>query len=221
MSSINEQMVREYFEMLGYFVLQPCKYVVPGRSKTPEEEVDLLAYRPGSDECRMPNRLVWSTREFRFVNKALIRVCGWHTERFSVARLLQSPEILRFAKEESVRAASRLLGPGPAAKILCLPQLPASETLKGKTLETLRAHGVDGVLPFPVMVREMALRVNVQRNYEKSDVLQILRILKAYGFLTPDLQLPLFGRRARRPSTTAGGLTDAAANPRPDEPPET
>ncbi len=35
MSDVNEWVVREYFEALGYFVSQPCKYTVGGAaSKT-------------------------------------------------------------------------------------------------------------------------------------------------------------------------------------------
>lgn len=198
MSSINERMVREFFELLGFFVYQPCKYAIPGRPKTPEEEVDLLVFRPGCAEFRLPNRLVWNARDFRSVSRAVVSVRGWHSERFSLSRLLNMPEILRFAEAESLRAAAHWLGEGPVAKVLCLPQLPASEALKEKTLALLQERGVDGVLTFPVLVRELAIRVKVNRNYEKSDVLQMLRILKAYGFLTTDKQLPLFGGRFRR-----------------------
>ena len=41
MASVNEWIVREYFESIGFLVRQPRKYQVPSRSsKQLEEEVD-------------------------------------------------------------------------------------------------------------------------------------------------------------------------------------
>ena len=47
------------------------------------------------------------------------------------------------------------------------------------------------------MLQELVAKVDVNRNYDKSDMLQMLRILKVYG-LVRDPQLELFSRRARR-----------------------
>ena len=40
MSGLNETIVREYFETLGFAVTQPCKYVTPGKRKKAVEELD-------------------------------------------------------------------------------------------------------------------------------------------------------------------------------------
>lgn len=47
MASVNEQIVREYFETLGFFVIQPNKHQVVARHKHDAEEIDLLITRPG------------------------------------------------------------------------------------------------------------------------------------------------------------------------------
>jgi hypothetical protein len=47
MASVNEQIVREYFETLGFFVIQPNKHQVAARHKLDAEEIDLLITRPG------------------------------------------------------------------------------------------------------------------------------------------------------------------------------
>lgn len=197
MPAVNECIVRDYFEHLGYFVSQPRKYTVPGRPKTADEEIDLIVCNPLVTEHRIPERVVWTSEELRTVGCAVIGIRGWHTDRFSATTFEQSPDILRFAEEESLRTAQARIGPCPVAKVLCMPHLPASEELREKTLLMLREKGIDGILQFPTMLAELMGWVDVNRNYEKSDVLQVIRILKAYGLLA-DPQMELFGRRRGR-----------------------
>jgi hypothetical protein len=123
-------------------------------------------------------------------------VRGWHTERFSPAMFETSPEIFRFADDETARTVASTLGDGPVVRILCLPGLAASDELKAKSREILRARKIDGVISFPVMLMELIERIEVTNNYEKSDLLQVLRILKNYDLLKGP-QLELFKRRGR------------------------
>ena len=197
MPAINESIVREYFETLGYLVSQPCKYGVPGRHKKAEEELDLLVQHPLVTEHRVPERIVWTTVDLGTVARAIVGVWGWHSERIYLGRFQQMPEMLRFAEPAVRRLAEARLGGGPVAAILCLPELPVSGELKEKTLHGLKERGVDGVLSFRTMLQELIVHVDANRNYEKSDVLQLLRILKTYR-LVKDSQMELFGTRKRR-----------------------
>ena len=196
MSGVNETIAREYFEQLGFLVQQPRKYMVAARPKRADEEVDLLILNPQVGEQRLPDHLIWSSADLSGVARGIVRVLGWHTDRFSPAVLETSPEIYRFAAEESVRRESGQLGPGPVAKILCLPGLSHSDELKQRTLVLLKEKGIDGLLSFPVMLRELVGRVEVSKSYEKSDLLQILRILKSYDLLKGP-QMELFRGRKR------------------------
>ena len=200
MAAVNEWVVREYFEALGYLVSQPRKYVVPGRQKKAEEEVDLVVFNPRVKAHKVPEGMIWSSADLENVARAVIGVRGWHTERFYVSTFEQTPEILRFAEEKSVHFAEKYLGSGPMAKVLCLPKLPASGDLKTKTIKVLREKGIDGVISFGTMLAELIRRTQVNRNYEKSDLLQVIRILKTYDLLK-DPQMEFFGRkRSRRKS---------------------
>ena len=78
-----------------------------------------------------------------------------------------------------------------------MPRLPASEGLRKKAIATLAKRGIDGVLTFPTMLAELVSRVDVNKNYEKSDLLQAIRLLKNYDFLK-DPQLELFGKKQRK-----------------------
>ena len=54
MASVNEQIVRDYFEILGFFVIQPSKYQVAARRKTATEEIDMLICRPEGGNSDLP-----------------------------------------------------------------------------------------------------------------------------------------------------------------------
>lgn len=198
MASVNEWIAREYFEMLGYMVTQPCKYSVTGRPKRVEEEIDLIILNPLITEHSVPQSLLWMTSDLKKIARAVVGVYGWHTDRFYPAMLANLPEIVRFAGAESLRIASRKLGNNDIAKILCLPQLPVAQKLKDETLRILKDKGIDGILEFRTMLAEIINGVDKNRNYEKSDVLQIIRILKNYDLLR-ERQLEFFtGRRTVR-----------------------
>ena len=56
---------------------------------------------------------------------------------------------------------------------------------------------IDGVVSFETILRELSASVETNRNYEKSDILQVIRLLKCYDLIKDD-QLDLFGGRRRK-----------------------
>ena len=200
MAAVSESIVREYVEGLGFLVQQPHKYRVMARAKHPMEEVDFLAINPLAGEAPlMPGAetMVVAGAQLKCLPKVMISLRGWHTDRITPATLETAPEIYRFTDEGSVRDATRRMGAGPLFKVLCLPGLPTTPALAAQTLARLREKGVDYVVLFPTMLRELAQQVEVNKNYEKSELLQTLRILKSYGLLKED-QLELFRRKPAR-----------------------
>ena len=61
----------------------------------------------------------------------------------------------------------------------------------------LREGGIDGVLLFRPMLLDLIRCVDAQKNYERSDLLQLIRILKAHNLLRDD-QLDLFRMRKKK-----------------------
>lgn len=200
MPGVNEAIAREFFEMHGFLVQQPHKYLVTARAKRPEEEIDLLLVSPHSDPAIEPpsGGKLLSGLDLRGVQRAVVSVRGWHTERVRASKLDVSPELVRFAQEPALKRARAWLGEGPLTRILCIPELPAASSARRMTLEALAEKGIDGVLLFPTMLRELIRAIDRNKNFEKSDLLQMLRILKIYGLLR-DEQLELFRPRVRRP----------------------
>ena len=194
MSAVSETIVREFFEALGYQVCQPCKHLVGGRAKRPDEEADLLIRHPAIAELRIPEHVLWTADDLQTISQAVVCIYGWHAERIYPAMLENLPEIVRFAAPEALRAARMKLGSDQAATILCLPNLPASADLKDRLLSRLREKGVNGVLCFRAILQTLIKQVDAAKNYDKSDVLQMIRIMKIYDLLQSS-QLELFARR--------------------------
>ena len=67
----------------------------------------------------------------------------------------------------------------------------------------MRSKGVDGVISFQSILEELVAGVSTNRNYVKSDLLQILRLLKNYGLLK-DTQME-FGFPRRGGKRVKGG----------------
>ena len=212
MASVNEIIVREYFEALGFLVNQPRKYQVMARAKQAEEEVDLIVVNPRGGAEALPPLEVWGGAEVQQVARAVVGIRGWHSERFSPAKLAVEKDLFRLADSLVLKKAERRLGgAGPVAKILCLPELPASGAMRRKSLEMLQAGGIDGVLLFRPMLQELIRGVDAQKNYERSDLLQTLRILKAHD-LFRDAQMDLFRTRRKREDGNRHGAKDAKAD---------
>lgn len=198
MASVNEWIVREYFETLGFFVIQPNKHQVVARHKHDAEEIDLLITRPGqAGVFSVPKEVVWSSDHLADVQRAIVSIRGWHTDRFSPATLKKNPEIFRFTELPVTKEARKILGPGSVVKIMCVSDLTASADLHEETLAMMRENGVDGVLSFRTMLQELMDHLDTSKNYEKSDLLQILRILKTYDLLKED-QLDLFSSGVKK-----------------------
>ncbi|MDA0576600.1 MAG: hypothetical protein O3B24_00710 [Verrucomicrobia bacterium] len=205
MSAVNELLVREYFEMCGYLIAQPRKYSVPGRAKTADEEVDLVVFNPTIETQRLPENFVWNTGDLKTVARAVVGVRGWHTDRFYASTFEKTPEVFRFVQPDSVKFAAKILGASDMAKVICIPNLPASGELKARSIHALKERGVDGVISFRTILAELVAGVDINRNYEKSDLLQVIRLLKNYELVRDD-QLDLFTRaRRRRRKSNAGG----------------
>jgi hypothetical protein len=205
MAGFDENIVREYFELHGFLVRQVRKYQVQARRKIAEEEIDLLVFNPGWVKGqRAPNFLLFAT-ELPYIHRAVVAVKGWHTTlRFTPNMLKSSSEIFKFLEQNVLRTVETLFpdadeefretgeGSGPdLMKILVLPGLPTAEPHRSESIQLLRDRGVDGIISFRSMLIDIMNKVEVNRNYQKSEVLQILRILKNYD-LVKDPQLSLF-----------------------------
>lgn len=205
MAGFDEQIVREYFELHGFLVRQVRKYSVQSRQKVAEEEIDLLVYNPAATAGERPPNFLLFASELQRVQRAVVAVKPWHTTLRFTPRLLQSSaEIFKFLERNVLKAVEGMFSEGaagwdetvlpgqpPILKILVLPGLPTKEPHRSESIQLLRERGVDAIISFRTMLLDLIGKLETNRNYSKSDLLQILRILKNYD-LIKDPQMDMF-----------------------------
>lgn len=197
MSSVSETIVREYFELHAFLVGQHRKYIAQSRRE--EDDIDFFVLNPHPQKRAAEMPFVLASPDLPFLERAVVVVKGWHTETFSPAVLAHAPEIFRFVEPKVFQRAARVFGAdGAPVKILVVPALPQGAEARQKSIGVLRSKGIDAVIPFGTMLADLVEHIEVNRNYQKSDLLQIIRILKNYDFFKePQLELFKAGRRKR------------------------
>ena len=200
MAGVSESIVREFFELHGFLIRQERKYISPNRTEA--RAYDFLVLNPAPQPGAIVLPFILEAADMLRLTRAVVVVKGWHTETFSPARLTNAPEIFRFLEPSAFKRASRAFGDGPLTKILVVPALPHSAEARRKSIGFLQGKGVDAVIPFRTMLDCLIQHTETNRNYQKSDLLQIIRILKNYEFFR-EPQLELF--KSRRPPPSRSG----------------
>jgi hypothetical protein len=199
MAAVSEAIVREYFELHGFFVRQQRKYVAPARRE--EEEVDFLLINPHPAPGDAPLPFALTSADLPRVARAVVVVKGWHTETFSPAVLAKVSEIFRFVEPAVFQQAAKAFGQeGSLTKILVVPALPHGAEAREQSIALLRSKGIDAIIVFRTLLADLIRETETNRNYQKSDLLQIIRVLKTYDFFK-EPQLELF--KSKRPRKKA------------------
>lgn len=203
MAAVSETIVREYFELHEFLVRQHRKYAGQNRREE-EDDIDFFVLNPKPAPLVGTRPFVLSSEDLPFLDRAIVVVKGWHTETFSTARLTHSPEIFRFVEPRVFQQAARAFGKdGAPLKILVLPALPQEAQAREDSIALLRSKGVDAVIPFRTILTDLIANVEVNLNYNKSDLLQVLRILKIHElFKEPQLELFKPKRARRKPAVS-------------------
>ena len=196
MAAVSETFVREYFELHGFLVRQRRKYVAPTRRE--DEEIDFFVMNPQPQSRETPLPFVLASEDLPGVSRAIVVVKGWHTETFSPAVLANAPEIFRFVEPGVFKRASEAFGDDQAlTKILIVPALPQADEARAESIALLRAKGIDAIIPFRTLLSDLIDKTETNRNYQKSDLLQVIRVLKNYDFFK-EPQLELFKTKRRK-----------------------
>lgn len=200
MSRVEEAIVSEYFEQNG-FMVRPLRKSRAQTKKGNDEGLDLyvrnMVFREGSRE---PNFLLFSS-ELRYLESAIVCVKGWFGDKAALANMTGGAEILKhleahifkkvekwFAYDSGVTFGTKQ----PPKKLLVAPVFPTQEPHRSQCMELLQEKGVDGIVSFKSMALDLVDRVDTKQVYEKSDLLQTLRVLKAFD-LVKDSQMDLLG----------------------------
>jgi len=197
MSAVSETIVREYFELHEFLVRQHRKYIGQTR-RGDDDDIDFFVLNPHPQARQGTPPFVLGSADLPFIERAIVVVKGWHTGTFSTARLESSPAIFHFVEPKVFHQAARAFGKeGTTLKILVVPALPQAVPARDESIALLRSKGIDAVIPFRTMLADLVSETEINRNYQKSDLLQIIRILKNYDFFK-EPQMELFKSRRKK-----------------------
>lgn len=204
MAGFDENIVREYFELNGFFVRQLRKYQVQSRKKRADEEIDLIVFNPAAPMEGAGVGFQLFSADVQKIRRAIVVVKAWHTSRFTPAMLRSSSRIFDFLKKDVLNRAEEyfsfedepineevLAEPLSFKKILIVPGLPTSEPHRSESIALLKEGGVDGIITFSTILENILRSVEVNHSYQKSELLQLMRILKIYD-MVKEPQMNLF-----------------------------
>jgi hypothetical protein len=196
MSSVSETFVREFFELHGFLVRQQRKYV--GKTRKAADDIDFIVLNPQPDKDKEPLPFVLSSSDLAKIVRAVVVVKGWHTESFSPSVLANAPGIFKFVQPKAFKQTADIFGDDESIeRILVVPALPKDKEVRQESIELLKSSGIDGILSFSTILSTLIDRIETNRNYQKSDLLQVIRVMKNYGFFREN-QLELFQAKKRR-----------------------
>ena len=204
MAGFDENIVREYFELNGFFVRQLRKYLVHSRKKRADEEIDLVVYNPSASSSSGETvGFQLFSADMSKISRAIVVVKAWHTSRFTPAMLKSSSRVFDFLKKDVLNKAetyfsfgesvddNEAVDPRDFTKILVLPGLPTSDPQRTESIQLLKGQGIDGIITFSTILENLLRNVEVNHSYQKSDLLQLMRILKIYD-MVKEPQMNLF-----------------------------
>ena len=192
MSGFDENIVREYFELNGFFVRQLRKYQVQSRKKRFDEEIDMLIYNPKADKNIKPSGFQLFSNDIVHIQRAIVVVKAWHSSRFTPAILRSGTKVFDFLKKDVLNKVNEYfdleemdLGKNDVVfkKILVIPSLPSGEPHRSESITLLKEQGIDGIISFATILESLIKSIEINHSYQKSDLLQLIRILKIYDMI--------------------------------------
>lgn len=204
MAGFDENIVREYFELNGFFVRQLRKHTVQKGKKHVELQSDLVIYRPEApDDLTLSGFQIFSS-DIENIRGAVVGITPWNVSRFTPAIAKKSAKTCDFLKKDVIANIDQYFqseateGDDPVdspyanyIKLLVIPAFPTSDTHRVECTDLLKAAGVDGVLVCSTILENLLRHVAVNHSYPKSDILQLLRVLKIYDMIR-EPQMTLF-----------------------------
>ena len=204
MSGFDENIVREYFELNGFFVRQVPKYSIQSRKKSFNEVVALLINKPDVIKEQTITNFQLFSADMESIQKAVVVVRSWYLCEFSPELLKSSSKLFNFLKKNVFNQSEEYFSKesfendkiwesisNSYSNIIVLPGLPSNDPHRSESIEILKANGIDGIITYSTVLESLLRQVQANIIYQKSDLLQLMRILKIYN-MVKDPQMTLF-----------------------------
>lgn len=200
---IEQDLVEAYFESNGFLVRQtPMVSVSPGSSKKKLGILPVITVmnpRAIANDSRLNTRLF--SGDLSRIRSARVATLGWGNSNFTSASLSSDVQLEKFFKQEidpirikecfSHDSGWQDYEMSDSLKILVVPALPKGIDRLQKLNQRFKEVELGGVLTLRSILENLLRQSQPSLSYEGHEVLQILRLVKAYG-LSRDPQLEIF-----------------------------
>ena len=182
MWEVNVSLVREFFEMEGFFV-HPLKK----RGGKRENPYDLFFINP--KVYKRETDFFLDPFSIKGIKYGIVKVLGWHKETFTVSILKKSIDssIWEYSVEEERKYLQK--NKNEIRKILVLSRISSSSEGKENLKKFLKEKGIDHIITFEILFWTLIDKIKKNQNYT-SPILEVLRILKSYRMIkSPQLKI--------------------------------
>jgi hypothetical protein len=160
-TDVNEELVRRWFELRGYFVRTNLPYRHRTANGVGWSDVDICALHPHTNDA------------------VALEVKGWHTEAISPSYISRNPELFQFLREEATAAITDVFGREDFRRMLVVGRIGPQK--RDEVIAFAQARGVE-MLEFTPILEELIAGTPTNRS-AGSDVEHAIRVLKTYGFV--------------------------------------
>ncbi len=178
MADVNLQLVREFFELNMFAVLTNWQRESL-RQRVSDSSLQVFVENV-NPAMQRDLEFVLNPVDIGCLERALVEVRAWHADKFYPSLIESSPVLWQFVSEESLAFARDIFGSRPFKTVLVISELPTSPEPRARSIQLLQKAGIDHVLEFSNVLRDILDKVSMHENYATSPTLQILRLMKRY-----------------------------------------
>jgi hypothetical protein len=198
MSSFDEDVVREYFELNRFFVRQFQKHRVRSLKKADEDIVRMLVMNPAVQKESSKTDFQLFSANMATIRQALVVVHSWQHTRVTPAILKSNARLADFLKKEVLKQVDTSFTVDDETvqdieafkKIVVVPGFPTANPYRTESIALFKDRGIDGVIVFSTILEDWLRHVEVNHSYNKSTLLQLVRVLKIYDMVqSPQMRL--------------------------------
>ncbi len=203
MSGFDENIVREYFELNGFFVRKISKFSSKPKGRSQGNLIDFEICNSRAPESLLSQEFQLFANDIPLLRNATVLVKGWNDSRFTPAILKSNAKTYDFLKRDFGGKSKVALFSVDreeddeqlnyvATNVLVLPHMPTADPYRVDSIEFLKGLGVERVITFTTILEYLLRSVDVNPSYQRSSVLQFIRVLKIYD-MVQEPQMQLFG----------------------------
>jgi len=162
------EIVKEFFIINDFYVILKDSFLIIKNSKKTFKRID---------------EFIIEKEKINFINAAIVKPISWHTLKFTPSVIKKFSEEIFEITSEKINKILKNLIENNYKKIIVIPGLPATISLKNESIKIMKEKGIDHVILFQTIISGLIEKID-QRKLYQSQILEIIRILKFYNFFS-------------------------------------